>query len=362
MHRTWFVPLSNDVAKGERCEKDVYEALRAGPKWNNTMLLIVYDDAGGFYDQVIPPYSSPEVPEAVPDDEAPCQAPCRSFDFRRLGLRTTGMLLSPWVKKGAIFQEPQAPFGSEGRSPTNTSQFELTSVAASVKHLFNLSMFLTKRDACEPPRSCCPAAVMLPPAAVMLRRRPCPPGPAALLRSAPCARPCSGAGNFEELLEDAPRPESDMPMHLPDAPPPKKPWSAPPAALPKPYPDSAIPPLKPPQPSSDTTTTFTTTSSSGGGGGEHAAAAAGAARWRRTMEEHAAAHDAGQVVPQHCSAKGATCEGLRRLNVRQRRHISLYSKLTMSAEPDYDEMTFVQGEEWLSSLWRTWRAQGTPLR
>ena len=42
-----------------------------------------------------------------------------------------------------------------------------------------------------------------------------------------------------------------------------------------------------------------------------------------------------QVVPQHCSAKGATCDGLRVLNVRQQRHIALYSKLTMSPAPDY---------------------------
>lgn len=116
--------------------------------------------AGGFYDQIIPPF------EGVPDDEAPCQAPCRTFDFRRLGLRTTGMMLSPWVGKGAVYQEPQvrrqprvlphcpsvvatsncvgltppsarcekAPFGTLGRSPFNTSQFELTSVSPS--HFF----------------------------------------------------------------------------------------------------------------------------------------------------------------------------------------------------------------------------------
>lgn len=39
----------NDIAKGERCQKDVYEALRAGPKWSNTLMVIVYDDAGGYY-------------------------------------------------------------------------------------------------------------------------------------------------------------------------------------------------------------------------------------------------------------------------------------------------------------------------
>ena len=30
----------------------------------------VYDDAGGTYDHMVPPF------EGVPDDESPCQAPC----------------------------------------------------------------------------------------------------------------------------------------------------------------------------------------------------------------------------------------------------------------------------------------------
>ena len=67
----------------------------------------------------MPPY------EGVPADESPCIVPglhpeCgQIFDFRRLGLRTTSMLISPWVAKGTVFQEPQA-------GPSPTSQFELT--------------------------------------------------------------------------------------------------------------------------------------------------------------------------------------------------------------------------------------------
>ena len=41
-----------DLVKGERLLKDVYEALRAGPKWEKTLLLVAYDDAGTFYDHV----------------------------------------------------------------------------------------------------------------------------------------------------------------------------------------------------------------------------------------------------------------------------------------------------------------------
>ena len=120
--------------------------------------------------------------EGVPADESPCNVPggrkpaCgEPFDFRRLGLRTTAMLISPWVAKGVVFQEPK-------KGPTPTSQFELTSVAATVKNLFNLSSFLTKRDA--------------------------------------------WAGSFDELLLDAPR--DDCPRTLPEAPPAATPWDPPP--------------------------------------------------------------------------------------------------------------------------------------
>jgi len=168
----------HDIAKGERILKDVYEAVRAGPSWNSTLLFIAYDDAGGYYDHVVPPF------EGVPADESPCHVPGQhpqcgeQFDFRRLGLRSTAMLISPWVAKGTVFQEPT-------KGPTYTSQFELSSVPATLKNLFNLSFFLTKRDA--------------------------------------------WAGNFEELLLDSPR--TDAPMHLPDAPPPAAPWDPPPGGL-----------------------------------------------------------------------------------------------------------------------------------
>ena len=56
----------HDVAKGERFLKDVYEALRASPAWNETLWLIFFDDAGSVYDHVVPPS------EGVPAPEAPC--------------------------------------------------------------------------------------------------------------------------------------------------------------------------------------------------------------------------------------------------------------------------------------------------
>ena len=164
------------MALGERLHKDIYEALRAGPKWEKTLLAIVYDDGafgsahssppfvcpsthavtpgwhlplgGDFYDHIVSPF------EGVPADGSICHVAggrCEShFDFRRLGPRGAALLISPWVEQGAVFQEPTGP--------TNTSQFEHSSFSATITNLFNLSRakpwalgpepgFLTRRDA-----------------------------------------------------------------------------------------------------------------------------------------------------------------------------------------------------------------------
>jgi hypothetical protein len=145
------------------------------------------------------------------------------------------------------------------------------------------------------------------------------------------------SGNFEELLTDTPREESDMPMHLPDAPPPQKPWSAPPAALPKPYPDSAIPACSPGMPGCPPDTP----------------------EGRRQL---GITDEQGRPNPQHCGLQEATCNGLASVNVRQRRYLKLYSKLAMTPEPDYETMTHADAEAHLSDLWRLWQTQGAPVR
>ena len=43
------------MREGERLMKNVYEALRNGPLWNETLYIITYDEHGGYYDHVSPP-------------------------------------------------------------------------------------------------------------------------------------------------------------------------------------------------------------------------------------------------------------------------------------------------------------------
>ncbi|KAK9279191.1 hypothetical protein L1049_012869 [Liquidambar formosana] len=125
---------SHDVAKGQKFVKEVYEILRSSPQWKEMAVLITYDEHGGFYDHVPTPVSGVPNPDGIigPDPYY--------FRFDRLGIRVPTILISPWVEKGTVIHEPTRP--------TPHSQFEHSSVPATVKKLFNLqSNFLTKRDA-----------------------------------------------------------------------------------------------------------------------------------------------------------------------------------------------------------------------
>jgi phospholipase C len=71
----------HDIALGERLLKDTYEALRASPKWNNTLLLVLYDDPGGWYDHA-------SVPVGVPaPDNISSFGPDKNVSFTWLGAR-----------------------------------------------------------------------------------------------------------------------------------------------------------------------------------------------------------------------------------------------------------------------------------
>jgi phospholipase C len=125
---------SHDVARGQSFVKEVYETLRDSPQWNEMALLITYDEHGGFYDHVATPV------DHVPNPDGMIGPEPYYFRFDRLGVRVPTFLISPWVDKGTVIHEPVGP--------TPYSQFEHSSIPATVKKLFNLkSNFLTKRDA-----------------------------------------------------------------------------------------------------------------------------------------------------------------------------------------------------------------------
>lgn len=118
-----------DVSLGEQLIHDVYYALQNGKNWNQTLLIITYDEHGGNYDHVPPPQG------AIPPDNSVGE---QGFDFKRFGVRVPAVLVSPLIEAGTVFRVP------DGAVP-----LDHTSILKTVERRWNL-LPLTARDAAAP--------------------------------------------------------------------------------------------------------------------------------------------------------------------------------------------------------------------
>jgi phospholipase C len=112
----------DDVTGGEWLTKEVYETVRASPIWKETLLIITYDEHGGFFDHVIPPTT------VAPGDTKRCQK--NNFDFQQLGVRVPAVIISPLIEKNLI----------------DKRVYDHSSILATLEKLFDMGS-LTDRDA-----------------------------------------------------------------------------------------------------------------------------------------------------------------------------------------------------------------------
>ena len=130
--------------------------MRASPIWNETLLIITYDEHGGLYDHVSPPQTGIPNPDGMVSLDPP-------YDFERLGLRVPFIPISPWIKKGTLLSAPPAG-----------TYFSHSSTAATIRKMFQLpSPPLSMREAgaatyesiinLDAPRTDCPTTLPLPP-------------------------------------------------------------------------------------------------------------------------------------------------------------------------------------------------------
>ncbi len=150
----------HNVAYGEALIASVYNAVRGGPAWKQTLLVITYDEHGGCYDHVVPPPATP------PGGQTP-----DGFDFDYFGVRVPAVIVSPYVKAGSIVRPP-------GLTP-----FDHTSILATLREIFGFTA-LTARDAAAPSLSgaLMPQASNLGPVSVAAPATP--PSPAEVARAA----------------------------------------------------------------------------------------------------------------------------------------------------------------------------------
>lgn len=119
----------HDVSEGEQLIHDVYNAIQSNPQtWNDTLLVIVYDEHGGLFDHAAPPVG---LPYAVNPDGKNSTDPFFAFD--RLGVRVPAVLVSPYIEAGTIVD----------------TIFDHSSLIATARKLFLQNWettFLTERD------------------------------------------------------------------------------------------------------------------------------------------------------------------------------------------------------------------------
>ncbi|MCW3109432.1 MAG: Phosphoesterase [Segetibacter sp.] len=116
----------DDVTAGERLIKETYEALRKSPLWKNSILIITWDEHGGFYDHVAPAKA------VKPGDAVVSTDPVNKygFPFDQYGVRVPAVIISPYIPKNVI----------------DHRLYDHASVPATLEKIFGLAP-LTQRDA-----------------------------------------------------------------------------------------------------------------------------------------------------------------------------------------------------------------------
>lgn len=113
----------DSLAQGDALVARVYNTIRTSPVWNNSLLVILYDEHGGFYDSAIPASAPP------PNDGAGPSLNKSGFKFDTYGVRVPAIIVSPWVAKGFV----------------DHTLYDHSSVLATIEALFSLPP-LTERD------------------------------------------------------------------------------------------------------------------------------------------------------------------------------------------------------------------------
>ena len=98
------------VADGDAHIADVIAKLKKSPQWKNMLVIVTYDENGGFYDHASPPKGDRWGP----------------------GTRVPAIIVSPFVKKGTV----------------DHTQYDSASILRAITHRFNLPVLdgLTVRD------------------------------------------------------------------------------------------------------------------------------------------------------------------------------------------------------------------------
>jgi phospholipase C len=115
-----------NIVVGEGLLAQVVHAIGSSPQWLTTLLIVIYDEHGGYYDHVPPPAAL--APDSIPPIVQPGQS---SYDgFARYGFRVPSIVAGPYTKRQFV----------------SHVYYDHTSVLAMIERKWNLPA-LTLRDA-----------------------------------------------------------------------------------------------------------------------------------------------------------------------------------------------------------------------
>lgn len=138
-----------EFVRGEDLIARVYEALAANTEvFNKTVLVITYDEHGGFYDHVPPPMVNGVDPEDYYEKDG------YVFKYNLLGSRVPAVVISPWVKRHTVDHtvlDHTSIYQTLRRSfcPNSTPSSDRDGTANTFSHVLNLSEPRVKRAGAE---------------------------------------------------------------------------------------------------------------------------------------------------------------------------------------------------------------------
>ena len=125
----------DDVTRGDALIKQVYEAIRQSPHWESSLLVVLYDEHGGFYDHVAPPVAVPPGDITDPGNNR------HGFRFDQQGVRIPVVIASPFIPSVKAKRTD-----NQNCNLVDHTQYDHGSLLATVEALYSLSP-LTRRDA-----------------------------------------------------------------------------------------------------------------------------------------------------------------------------------------------------------------------
>ena len=112
---------SHDIHLGQAFMATLVAALAQSPQWSRTLLVITYDEHGGFFDHVSPPHAIDDQP-----------------GFYQFGFRVPSLVIGPTVRTGHV----------------ESTQYDHTSVAATLRTRFGIASLSPRMDAAVDVSAC----------------------------------------------------------------------------------------------------------------------------------------------------------------------------------------------------------------